>query len=85
MAAVKAFFKAKGLAEDSKVFLLLNNCRAHPRGHELVFGNIFAMYTWRKSLCWARSRWEPTYSAMGILLAMLKFSRLNVRLSLFKI
>lgn len=41
---VKAFFKKRELSEDSKVVLLLDNCRAYPSAHELVSGNIFATY-----------------------------------------
>jgi hypothetical protein len=36
--------KKHGLPEDSKVVLLLDNCRAHPSASELVSGHIFTMY-----------------------------------------
>lgn len=42
--SVKENLKKKGLSEDSKVVLLLDNCRDHPPAEELVMGNIFAVY-----------------------------------------
>ncbi|GBM09189.1 Jerky [Araneus ventricosus] len=36
--------KAKGKPEDSKVILLIDNCRAHPSDAELRHGNISAMF-----------------------------------------
>ncbi|GBM02529.1 Jerky [Araneus ventricosus] len=36
--------KAKGKPEDSKVILLIDNCRAHPSDTELRHGNISAMF-----------------------------------------
>lgn len=41
---VKNFLKKKGLREDSKVCLVLDNCRAHPPVDQLVSGNIFTVY-----------------------------------------
>ena len=41
---VKAHLHQQPLPEDSKVILLLDNCRAHPPAHELVSGNIFAAF-----------------------------------------
>ncbi|XP_063859395.1 jerky protein homolog-like isoform X1 [Scylla paramamosain] len=42
--SVKENLKKNGLPEDSKLVLLLDNCRAHPPAEELVVGNIFAVY-----------------------------------------
>lgn len=42
--SVKENLKKKGLPEDSKVVLLLDNCKAHPPTEELVVGNIFVVY-----------------------------------------
>ncbi|XP_063850315.1 jerky protein homolog [Scylla paramamosain] len=42
--SVKENLKKNGLPEDSKVVLLLDNCRAHPPAEELVVGNIFPVY-----------------------------------------
>ena len=51
--AVNNFLKKKGLPEDSKVCLLLDNCRAHPPADQLVSGNIrvtlkfeFSIFYW---------------------------------------
>ena len=44
MPSVKENLKKNGLPEDSKVVLLLDNCRAHPPAEDLVVGNIFAVY-----------------------------------------
>lgn len=41
---VKQHLREKGLSEDSKVLLVLDNCRAHPPVSELVSGNIFVAY-----------------------------------------
>ena len=41
---VKANLQKEGLPLDSKVVLLLDNCRAHPPASELVNGNIFVVY-----------------------------------------
>ena len=41
---VKEHLRQQGLSEDSKVLLVLSNCRAHPPAHELVSGNIFVAY-----------------------------------------
>lgn len=41
---VKEHLKQQGLPEDSKVILILDNCRAHPPASELVSGNIFVVY-----------------------------------------
>ena len=32
------------MPEDSKVIIIIDNCRAHPPAHELVLGNIFAVF-----------------------------------------
>lgn len=42
--AVKANLGKEGLPADSKVVLLLDNCRAHPPASQLVNGNIFVVY-----------------------------------------
>lgn len=42
--SVKENLKKKGLPEDSKVVLLLDNCKAHPPAEELSVGNIFVVY-----------------------------------------
>lgn len=42
--SVKENLKKKGLSEDSKVVLLLDNCKAHPPAEELSVGNIFVVY-----------------------------------------
>ena len=39
---VKEHLRQQQLPEDSKVILLLDNCRTHPPANELVSGNIFA-------------------------------------------
>ena len=41
---VHANFRKEGLPEDSKVLLLLDNCRAHPPSSELRKGNVFTMF-----------------------------------------
>ena len=41
---VKEHLRQQDLPEDSKVILLLDNCRAHPPAQELVSGNIFVVY-----------------------------------------
>lgn len=41
---VKENFKKRGMPEDSRVLLLLDNCTAHPPASDLVSGNIFAVY-----------------------------------------
>ena len=40
---VKEYLREQGLSEDSKVILIMDNCRAHPPAHELVCGNIFSL------------------------------------------
>ena len=42
--SVKENLKKKGLPEDSKVVLLLDNCRAHPPAEDLVVDNILVVY-----------------------------------------
>nr|XP_033804225.1 jerky protein homolog [Geotrypetes seraphini] len=42
--SVKENLRKKGIPENSKVLLLLDNCRAHPPAEELVNGNIFVCY-----------------------------------------
>ena len=44
MPSAKVNLKRNGLPEDSKVVLLVDNCRTHPPAEELVVGNIFAIY-----------------------------------------
>ena len=44
MPKVKEHLRQQRLPEDSKVILLLDNCRAHPPGNELVLDNIFAAF-----------------------------------------
>ena len=39
---VKEHLRQQRLPEDSKVILLLDDCRAHPPANELVSGNVFA-------------------------------------------
>lgn len=41
---VKENFTKRGVSEDSRVVLLLDNCSAHPPASELVSANIFAEY-----------------------------------------
>ena len=41
---VKQHLRDQGMPEDSKVILILDNSRAHPPAHELVSGNIFAVF-----------------------------------------
>ena len=41
---VKQHLRDQGMPEDSKVILILDNCRAHPPAQELVSGNIFAVF-----------------------------------------
>lgn len=41
---VQANLRNEGLPEDSKVLLLLDNCRAHPPSSELTKGNIFTLF-----------------------------------------
>ena len=41
---VQANLRNEGLPEDSKVLLLLDNCRAHPPSSELTNGNIFTLF-----------------------------------------
>nr|XP_033788001.1 jerky protein homolog isoform X2 [Geotrypetes seraphini] len=42
--SVKENLRKKGIPENSKVLLLLDNCRTHPPAEELVNGNIFVCY-----------------------------------------
>lgn len=42
--SVKEHLRKKGMSDDDKIVLLLDNCRAHPPGHELVNGNIFVCF-----------------------------------------
>ncbi|KAK3862648.1 hypothetical protein Pcinc_031507 [Petrolisthes cinctipes] len=42
--SVKENLKKKGLPEDSKVVLLLDNCKAHPPAEVLSMGNIIVVY-----------------------------------------
>ena len=41
---VKQHLRDQGMPEDSKVILILDNCRAHPPAQKLVSGNIFAVF-----------------------------------------
>ena len=41
---VKQHLRDQGMPEDSKVILIIDNCRAHPPADELVSGNIFAVF-----------------------------------------
>ena len=41
---VKQRLREKDVSQDTKVLLVLDNCRAHPPVNELVYGNIFVAY-----------------------------------------